>query len=366
MPTDDINASKLIQGALAQSDIANSLLNALSLTDDLKRAEEAHTVLKNNVTSMLADVQKLVRKLQQSPYTVIQNALPELRTYLPQFYDMTKTQAYYARAGWNLAANEIGQVAKLYAQQNLIDLNTRILFDIPEQMVQSLASKWYRSAFRYEEPSLSVMTVAYIRGLITKKQWQEKVAESQIGEQYENVLLDTAEAYPSITTAFRYSEYIDFTDASIEWLCKVNNVTNPQVILLYKNLKNAIQLRDEMRTYKNVCRQARLDGLITSEAFKAEMLANKASAGEANQMATNTEIEYQRGLTKMEISTRTNLYRKGTYGDHGSSCSITYDEGKTTEELFYSKLRELGVEADTANQIVRFEASKFGIDWESA
>lgn len=364
MVNESISSSKLVTASLNQLDIASSLLSAISLSDDVTKAEAELKVLKNMISSTLSPIQALTNKIRQSPYTIVQSALSELRTYLPQYYDLTKTQAYYARAGWNLAASQVGQIAKLYSQNYFIDMNARILYDLPEQHVLALANKFYRSAFRYEEPNLANMTVAYMRGLITKSRWQEKVAEENIGSQYEDIILDIAEAYPSITTAFRYSEYIDFTDASIEWLCKKNNVTNPQVILLYKNLKNAIQLRDEMRTYRNVCRQARLDGLITADDFKAEMLANKASAAEVDQTCINTETEYLRGLTKLEIQTRTNLYRKGTYGDQGSTANPIYSSDQTTEKYFYSALLSLNMEAATANQIVRFEASKFGIDWE--
>ena len=208
--------------------------------------------------------------------------------------------------------------------------------------------------------SMGTALTMYNRGKINSMYFNAIMQENGVTDADIPLLQDEIENYPNVTSFIRYASIMPFTDDSVRWLCKMNNVTNKSVVDYYVNLLHAVRVRDELTQYLSYLRNAYQDGLVNDDQYIAEFMEHKTDTAEAQQSLVNMQTERERFLARQEITTQTWLYRKGVLTVEGAAL----DPPEDAEDLFYERLIDLGVDASVSNSIVRLEAAKVAIDWE--
>lgn len=356
--SDNVSKSKLTVGILQQMDIASNILNAINVTEDIKRTEKIMKDIDNEANYALNSAQALTKFGLQSGYSIVKQAIAEIPSLTLMQIRAQQAQLMQATAGYHMTASMMATQNKIMAQNNLMDLKASIVYDMPETYVRERVNKFYKNLFRPTDLSINATITQHNRGNINDTDYKTMMAELGIPDTDTKYYVDEVENYPPINTFIRYASMLPFTDDSVRWLCKVNNVTSPQVVTMYVNLLHAVRLRDEYSTYVQYLRNAYQDGLVTDEDFLQEAETHYISPEEAEASLANMALERERTLTKNEIAVQINLYRKGVLTTEAEL------EETETELFFYNRLTALGVEATIANSIVRLEASKLGIDWE--
>ncbi len=360
--SDNVSKSKLTVGILAQMDIASNILNAINVTEDINRTNKIMKEIDTEANFTLSAAQALTKFGLQSGYTIVKQAISELPSLTLMQLRAQQNQLMQATAGYHMTASMMATQNKIMAQNNLMDLKASIVFDMPETYVRERVNKFYKSLFRPTDLSINATITQYNRGNIGETDYKTLIAELGIPDADLKYYKDEIENYPPINTFIRYASMLPFTDDSVRWLCKVNNITQPQVVTMYVNLLHAVRLRDEYSTYVQYLRNAYQDGLVADDDFLAEAEAHYISAEEAEASLANMALERARTLTKSEIATQINLYRKGVLATEAAIDQET--QTPDVELFFYERLTALGLEATIANATVRLEASKLGIDWE--
>lgn len=356
MANDNVSKSKLIVGMLSSTDIASDILAAIKLQDDIAKCEVEYKICVDDINTMLPDVQKLTLKCTQNGYQILQSALSELRTYMPQSLAIHKQQLAYSRAGWNMAAVFVGQKMKQYTQRTLQDMNASLLYDLPESIVREKAKEWYLSAFRPANPSEGLVIEQFVRGHMTATQAANFLAIKGVPSDFMQWLYDSYEKYPSIRELAAASQFINIPDAMMEEYFKYSGITLASNKAFYLNYMHAVQIRSEMNNYLGQLKADYNAGLLSEEDLASEIAAHKPNSQEQTQIIENCNHQRTRTLLNMEIQSRTWLYRKGVFG-------VPASDGEA-ETAFYYALIEVGLEDVFANGIARFEACKLGYNWE--
>jgi hypothetical protein len=295
-------------------------------------------------------------KATQSGYQIIQNALPEMRTYYPQLLGITRNAILKGMNGWRYTAQMLGTQAKLYARRNNLGLNESIIYDIPESIIKEKAKEWYLSAYRPANPSEGLIIEQYIRGNMTATQAANFLAIKGVPDDFAMWIYDSYEKYPSIRELVAMSQYINITDAQLLDYFKYSGITLQKNKTFYLNYMHAVQLRGELNNYLAQLKADYNAGLLSETEFASEIAAHKPNPQEQAQIIENANHQRTRTLLNMEIQSRTWLYRKGAFGEPASDGDA--------ETAFYYALTEVGLEDIFANGIARFEACKLGYNWE--
>jgi hypothetical protein len=356
MPRELTDQQKLVMGALQQCDIASSILNALSFTDDMNKGNAAFNALKSDIETSFADVSFLNNKCLLSGYHIVQNALNEFRTYYPQLLTITKNATLYGRQGWNYAASMTGLQAKVYSQRTLCDMNAAIIYDIPESIAKEKAREWYLSAYTPANPSEGLIIEQYTRGNMSLADATFFLGIKGVPANMAMYLYDSYEKYPSVRELAVASQFMEITDATLLDYMKYSGITKASNKQFYLDYMHGVQLRTELNAYLTQLKADYNAGLLSEADFISELMAHKPNIKEQAQILLNANHQRTRTLINQEVQTRTWFYRKGLYGEMATTGEA--------EIAFYNALVAINMEALFANSLVRFEAAKLGYAFE--
>jgi len=355
-----VSSGRLLAGILGQMEIGQNIANAININQDIAQSLEVYKLITADAADVLTPAQNLTKLLMKDGFNILKTCIQELPNDMSQLLQFWRNQSGQSATGFPMTAAAWSNRAKYYAQDHYVDLKDSLIFDHPESIAKLKVQRWYNQAIRPTILSISTALSQYNRGGISKARRDEILSMNGVPDADMPLLQDEIENYPNVNAFIRYASIMPFTDDSVRWLCKVNNVTLKPVVDYYVNLLHAVRLRDELQQYLQYLKADFLDGLLTENELMAEIAVHKTDPEEAAQVVANMKNELDRKLISYEVQTQTWLYRKGVLAIEGAEL----DPVKTGEDLFYDRLIDLGMVAVMANALVRLEASKLSVDWE--
>jgi hypothetical protein len=362
MPNEDVSYSKVMAGMLQSADIASTILNVVSAKDDIDHTETELQGCKNIISGWNLTLQKFNNKFNLSGDNLVMESYNDLQQWLPTILDYTRQSSYWSRLGWGCAARMMAEKAKLLSQQQILDTNAAIVFDIRESILRHKAEEYWLGVYRPAEPSESLVIQQYIRGNCNPQTAADALARKGVPDNMAMWLYDSYENYPSIRELVLASQYVPITDATLLANMKYSNITLQQNKDFYLQYAHSIQLRNELNRMLSQLQATYTDGLISKVDLTAEIVAHKPNANEQEQILSNCDQAYATQLLRMEVNAETYLYRTQVYDEIAA-----LPENNTTGEIyFYDTLVSQGMDTAMANALVRLEAAKRGINWERA
>jgi hypothetical protein len=356
MPNDDISNNALIARMIQTTDIAQNILNALNIVDDKTNADYYDQSLKDAMINLLSACQTLTIKAQKDGYTIVKDAIPQLRDSLLLAQTYAKDIAYAGKRGLNMTAGMMSLKNKYLMQTSFADLNTNILFDIPASIAKNKAMEWYLSATTPANPTEQLIIEQYTRGHMTAQEASYYLGIRGVPANFAMWIYDSYEKYPSVRELAIASQFMQITDAQLLNYMKFSGITLSENKQFYLDYMHGVQLRTELNQYLAQLKADYNAGLMTQTELTTEITAHKPNEAEKTQIITNCNKQRTRTLLNMEVQTRTWFYRKGNYG-------IPATDGDAELEFYYA-LIEVDLDPLFANGIVRFEASKLGYPFE--
>lgn len=347
-----VNTASAVTG-----DIASVLVSGFKFGDDMNRMNTVYKDIIVRLNRTLATAQELMKISLKDGYSILKGAINDLPQTTKFVLDGAKDQLIQSAGGYPLTASMISQNSRLIEQENFIDLYSTLIFEMPKGYISEKVKRYYNKVILPYRFSPEMATHLWNKSKIKEQYWRDIMAENGIPKMEQELILDEIEQKPNVGTLLRMYQFITMSDSDIKYIMNENNITDPMIQALWIRYFHANRLRDEMMEYKQYLKRAFQSGQINATQLEAELQTFKASQEEIDAIVTTQEAEFQRTLLSTEQETRTWLYRKGLYGD-----PVT---GEGAEEDFYDALAALNIDLALVNAIVRLEAAKKSIDWES-
>jgi len=352
---EEVNPSKMISGIASASDIANLVGEIISITGDIAKAQEIVNETQVMISKIPTASVNLLLNSRKSGQSLLLDASANLRINLQTLVQLMQNQHVTSATGMKITSACIGEQLKIFMQNNTMDMQAKILFDIPETYVLEKVKRFYNWTLRPAILSPEMATKLYNEKEMPESEWHEIMAQQGITDKNMNTIADQMSLKPEAANVMRLIQVMDVPDAAMEWILDRSGCTMPQVRQMYKTYWKSLQLRDEFASYVNFLKSAYADGLLTDAQLSAELITHKGSKAEAAQILENCQMELGRDLIRTEIATRTWYYR--------NDCYVPV-EPETAEDNFYDDLATLGINSAVVNTLVRLEAAKKGVVWE--
>lgn len=354
---EDVSQSKLISSVVVGLDLATFAGDFVKMTEDMKRANEIEAEALALLGKLPTYSVKITTSAKKDGKSLITDASTDFRINMQTLTQMIHNQNIANATGTKITSSMMSQQMKLFIQQNSMDLQSKILFDIPETYVTEKVKRYYNWYLRPAIFSPEMATRLYNEKELPIMEWREIMSQQGISDKNMDFIADQMSLKPEANNVMRLIQVMDVPDSAMEWILDRSGCTMPQVRQMYKTYWKSLQLRDEFAAYVNFLKGAYSDGLLTDAQLSAELVLHKGSTAEANQILENCQMELGRDLIRSEIATRTWYYR--------NDCYVPV-EPETAEDNFYDDLASLGINSAVVNGLVRLESAKKGIVWEHA
>lgn len=396
----DIPSTSVLVNAINQIGLEQIATDAVTYTQDDDQSKKEIDLLIAETGKILLDAQNFDKVMTQDGYNILKDSFKYFQNQSQIIYQWQRISGMAKRSNLRVASSIFDQRINYLVQKSHIDFWSKLIFNIPESIGISKATKWYNKAFPTEEPNESDMYIMQSNGFKSLDQIYNKYREDMSFSEADAKNLASIRYWqigvPSLREAWimvqrgywqkadwlnlarlghgftagdaeNYYKLFNY-DPSLSDVLSLSNIINLEPSWINEKLnRTGMNASDKALYMSAIAKKAILQEI---RSFWGQIQNTYAYGGYSETELKNLLVTWQFQDSEINIKLATlNLARQKTVNSLMRDADIyLYRTGAIVEyngvDGLYDRLLAQDIPAEVCNAITRCEACKKGNDWE--